>query len=72
MVRILFAAALLYGCGDHRFDGRRPHALDRPLRDFHRAVDAAVGDVHRTLALLDDARSMRYLAPLTRALDRAL
>jgi hypothetical protein len=62
------AAALLYGYGSPAADGFRPRALDRPLRDYHRAVDAAAGDVRRVLVLFDDARSMRYLAPLTRAL----
>jgi hypothetical protein len=59
---LLLLLALLYGCGDARMDGYRPDLLDRPLRDFHRTAARAAADVRRALAVLDDARSMRYLA----------
>jgi hypothetical protein len=68
--RGLLLLALLYGCGDARFDGYRPHLLDRPLREFHRTAERAASDVRRVLVLLDDARSMRYLATALRRLDR--
>ena len=68
MGRILLLAALLYGYGHSAFDGHRPDALDRMLREFHRTVDATLSDGRRTLAVIDDARSMRQLSPLMRAL----
>jgi hypothetical protein len=67
MGRILFVSALLYGWGSPALDGRRPHELERPLRDFHRSVDAAISDGRRTLVMLDDVRTMRYLAALQNA-----
>jgi hypothetical protein len=68
MGRILLVVAMAYGWGCPGFNGERPRALDRPLRDFHRAVDGTARDALRAIKLLDDARSMRYLAPLMRAL----
>jgi hypothetical protein len=53
MGRIFLFAALLYGYGDAGFDGHRPAALDRPLRQLHRAVDTAAIDVQRVLVALD-------------------
>ena len=72
MGRSLLLLALLYVCGDARFEIYRPAAFDRPVREFRRAVEQAVIDGRRALAVLDDARSMRYLAPLMRRLDGAL
>jgi len=54
MGRVLFLTVLIYCYGDAGFDGRRPLALDRPLRDFHRAVDSAGRDVQRALIAIDD------------------
>jgi hypothetical protein len=68
MGRILLLTATMYGYGYSAFDGHRRAALDLPLREFHRAVDAVWFDGRRVLTMLDDARSMRYLSPLTRAL----
>lgn len=53
MGRILALALLLYGYGDPGFDGHRPDALDRPLRDFHRAVDATARQAQRLLLAAD-------------------
>ena len=53
MGRIFLLATLLYGYGDPGFDGRRPAALDRPLRDFHIAVNSGARDVQRTLVTID-------------------
>jgi hypothetical protein len=72
MGRSVLLLALLYGYGHPACDGYRPSALERPLRGLHRTADAAIADGRRALALLDDARSMRYLAPLIRRLDSAL
>ena len=55
MGRVLFLTVLIYGYGDPGFDGHRPLVLDRPLRDFHRAVDNAGRDVQRALVAIDDA-----------------
>ena len=53
MGRILALALLMYGYGDPGFDGHRPEALDRPLRDFHRAVDTSARQVQRLLLAVD-------------------
>jgi hypothetical protein len=65
MGRFLLAAAAIYCAGFSAFDGLRPSALDRPLKQFHRTVDAAVLDGRRAAIVLDDARRMRYLQSLT-------
>jgi hypothetical protein len=63
MGRALFLTVLIYCYGDSGFDGHRPLALDRPLRDFHRAIDNAGRDVQRALVAIDDSvpkiRSLR-------------
>jgi hypothetical protein len=62
MGRIWLLAVLIYGYGHPGFDGHRPAALDRPLREFHRAVDRAATDTRRALLTLDDkAQSVRAL-----------
>jgi hypothetical protein len=58
MWRRLAIAALLYGSGHPGFEGMRPSAFDRPLREFHHEVNAAAGEVRHALMVLDDARSM--------------
>ena len=68
MGRILLVVAIAYGWGSAGFNGERPRVLDRPLREFHRAVEGTARDGLRAITLFDDARSMRYLAPLLRAL----
>jgi hypothetical protein len=55
MGRVFFLTVLIYCYGDPGFDGHRPLALDRPLRDFHRTVDHAGRDVQRGLIAIDDA-----------------
>ena len=52
---MFFLTVLIYCYGDPGFDGHRPLALDRPLRDFHRTVDHAGRDVQRGLIAIDDA-----------------
>jgi hypothetical protein len=76
MGRILLIATLLYGYGDSGFDGRRPASLDRPLREFHRAVDAAARDARRALVWIDSRRaalpSPRQLGDTLRRIGAAL
>ena len=55
MARIFLLAALLYGYGDPGFDGHRPASLDRPLRNFHTAVDSTARDAQRMLVAIDKA-----------------
>jgi hypothetical protein len=70
--RIWLLAALLYGYGHPGFDGYRPAALDRPLRNFHHAVDTTAIDTRRALVALDDnARSVRNLLNGLRRLNDA-
>jgi hypothetical protein len=71
MGRILLLSALLYGTGDPVFDGRRPAALDRPLREFHRSVDTAVSDLRRAAVMLDKLHSIPDLAATLRRLNAA-
>lgn len=71
MGRIVLLAALLYGWGHPGFEGRRPDALDRPLRNFHRAVNATATDTRRAVAALDDLRTLRDLASALRPLNGA-
>ncbi|MBM3530065.1 MAG: hypothetical protein FJX62_18440 [Alphaproteobacteria bacterium] len=72
MGRTIALLVLAYGCGHPAAEAYRPAAADRPLRDFHRAVDTAIADSRRALAVLDDARRMRYLADGLRRLDGAI
>jgi len=68
--RIWLLAALIYGYGHPGFDGHRPAALDRPLQNFHRAVDKTASDARHALVALDDrAQSMRSLLAGLRRLD---
>ena len=76
MTRSLLLLALLYACGDARFDNYRPELFDRTLRSFHRTVDLAASDGRRALAgggrvvaALNDARTMQYLAAGLRQLN---
>jgi hypothetical protein len=46
--------------------------LDRPLRNFHRAVDTTAGDARRALVAFDDkAQSVRKLLGGMRRLNDA-
>jgi hypothetical protein len=70
MGRIWLLAALLYGYGHPGFDGHRPAALDRPLQNFHRAVDKTASDARRALLALEDrAQSIRSLLASLRQLN---
>jgi hypothetical protein len=68
MARVFVLAALLYGWGGPAWDGQRPDALDRPLRNFHRVVDTATADAGRALSALNVGRSLATaLRPLHNA-----
>jgi hypothetical protein len=71
MGRMFLLLALAYGCGHSSAEGFRPAPLDRPLREFRQAVDAAMADGRRALAVLDDARRLRHLERGLRRLDGA-
>jgi hypothetical protein len=71
MGRVLALAIAFYVCGDASFDGRRPVAFDKPLREFRRSVDAIPADGHRALAAADWLRGQYTLEHVLRALNRA-
>ena len=73
MARILLLAALIYGYGDPGFDGHRPASLDRPLRNFHTAVDSTARDAQRILVTLDKGASkLRKVGDNLRRVGEAL
>jgi hypothetical protein len=73
MGRIFLFATLLYGYGDPGFDGHRPASLDRPLRDFHFAVNSGARDVQRILVTIDNGvPRLRMLGDDLRRVGEAL
>jgi hypothetical protein len=73
MGRLFIFAALLYGYGDPGFDGHRPAALDRPLRNFHTMVDSTARDAQRILITFDNGASkLRKLGANLRRVGEAL
>jgi hypothetical protein len=73
MGRIFLFATLLYGYGDPGFDGHRPASLDRPLRDFHFAVNSGARDVQRILVAIDNGvPRLRMLGDELRRVGEAL
>lgn len=71
MGRILLIAVVIYGFGDPGFDGHRPASLDRPLRNFHRTVDATASDAQRALiAIQSGALAIPKLQKLGETLRR--
>ena len=71
MGRILLLAIAAYVYGGPSFDGRRPAALDSPLREFKRNVDMIETDGPRMLAAIDRLRGQYNLDKTLRALNRA-
>jgi hypothetical protein len=71
MGRVLALAIAFYVYGDTSFDGRRPAALDRPLLEFRRSVDAVPADGRRALVAFDRLRGQHTLDQVLRALNRA-
>ena len=67
MVRICAIVVAIYTWGQPGLDAYRPSALDRPLEDLHRDMNRLAADLKQASALLDDARSMRYLNRLSEA-----
>ena len=73
MGRIFLLATLLYAYGDPGFDGQRPASLDRPLRDFHFAVNSGARDVQRILVTIDNGvPRLRMLGDDLRRVGKAL
>ena len=68
MGRILLLTALVYSYGDPGFDGHRPEAFDRPLRNFHRAVGTIASDAQRILVTIDNKANV--IASLPRLGDK--
>jgi len=64
MGRILLLAALVYGYGDPGFDGHRPASFDRPLRNFHRAVNTVASDAQRILVTIDNKANVIVTLPM--------
>jgi len=72
MFRTLLAAAAVYAYGYPCFDGHRPAALDKPLQSFHDGINVAAHESGRALAVLNDARTMRYVEVAMKRLDGEL
>jgi len=70
--RIFLLAIAAYVYGGPSFDGRRPAALDGPLREFKRNVDMIETDGPRMLAAIDRLRGQYDLDKVLRALNRSL
>jgi hypothetical protein len=64
MGRIFMLTALLYGYGDPGFDGHRPASFDRPLRNFHRAVDAISRNAQQMLVKIDSDANLVATLPM--------
>ncbi|WP_157100137.1 hypothetical protein [Rhodoplanes sp. Z2-YC6860] len=63
---------MAYVYGGPSFDGQRPAALDRSLREFRRSVDAIERDGPRVVAAVDRLRGQYELEKVLRALNRSL
>ncbi len=72
MWRTFIAASMVYGYGHPSLDGYRPALLDRPLQSFYADVNTTARDGRKALAMLDDARTMRYLKDYIERLDLQL
>jgi hypothetical protein len=72
MFRTLFAVVLVYAYGHPGFDGHRPTPFDKPVQGFYDGVNGAANDSARAFAILNDARTMRYLDILTARLGNDL
>jgi hypothetical protein len=68
---MLLLALALYAYGDASFDGWRPDALDRPVREFRRSVDAVPTDGARVLIVVDRLRGQYELDRVLQALNRS-
>jgi hypothetical protein len=68
---MLLLALALYAYGDASFDGRRPAALDRPVREFRRSFDAVPTDGRQLLIVVDRLRGQYELDRVLQALNRS-
>jgi hypothetical protein len=68
---MMLLGVALYAYGDASFDGRRPAALDRPVREFRRSVDAIPTDAPRVLVVVDRLRGQYELDRVLQALKRS-
>jgi len=68
---MLLLTLALYAYGDASFDGRRPAALDRPVREFRRSFDAIPTDGRRALIAVDRLRGQFALDGVLQALNRS-
>ena len=71
MGRMLLLGLALYAYGDASFDGRRPAALDRPVREFRRSFDAVPTDGRQLLIVVDRLRGQYALDGVLQALKRS-
>ena len=71
MGRIHLLAIAVYVYSGPSFDGRRPAALDHPLGEFERHVDAIGTDGPRVAAAVDRLCGEYDLEKALRALNRA-
>jgi hypothetical protein len=69
---MLLLALALYAYGDASFDGRRPVALDQPVREFRRSFDAIPADGRRVIFVVDRLRGQYELDRVLQALKRSL
>jgi hypothetical protein len=68
---MMLLGVALYAYGDASFDGRRPAALDRPVREFRRSFDAMPTDGRRVLIVVDRLRGQYELDRVLQALKRS-
>ena len=71
MGRILALATAIYAYGDACFDGRRPSAFDRPVREFRRSADTLFDSSPSVGRALDRLRGVHLLDNVRRALNRS-
>ena len=71
MGRIAIMAALAYAWGAPAFESHRPDMLERPLREFHRTVNAAAADGRRMLSAFGELRSLPNFTVALRRLNAA-
>jgi hypothetical protein len=62
MGRVLFLTVLIYCYGDTGFDGHRPLALDRPLREFSIAPSPTPGATYGAFSSRSTTRCQEYRA----------
>lgn len=61
MLRAVIVAALAYGYAHPAFDHYRPTVLAKPLQGLYAGINSGAQDTRRAFAVLNGARTMRYL-----------